>query len=470
MKQINRFTPPTCTLEIKGNKSPLSRWTKQEIFQKIQFKLKFDDPRQPTSKQVTIKGNQQELWQLSKAVNHYAQEQLHTSFKTFKATNTPERSQAETRIQTDSPYLKSQGLVHHQLFFGSLTHDNNFNHIRLSTVQLFDLVTALEAYQAHIATLPDATQNSPQNKKIIPLWGGIAAVAIAGIGITSIIFKSPVPQNIASSPESQPTPAPEINELDEIISPQFPTTVEQPVSQPKLTKPLSSADRLPPPPAVDIPKPKPNIPDPADYPADVAPQSGTNPQQKKNPPEQPTPAKIVIPETEQPDLETIAPEKKIASQPSSEITTTKIETELTPSPQEQQNQIDSTINSELELPPELSVNTAKDEISAQNSDVAVGGSLNSSTPPSQIQEVIAYFENQWQPPANLKQSLEYRLLLNEDGSIKKVVPLGKASGLYLSQTNIPVNGESFMTPPDPTQSSTIRLLLNPDGNVQAFIE
>jgi len=116
------------------------------------------------------------------------------------------------------------------------------------------------------------------------------------------------------------------------------------------------------------------------------------------------------------------------------------------------------------------VNTAKDEISAQNSDVAVGGSLNSSTPPSQIQEVIAYFENQWQPPANLKQSLEYRLLLNEDGSIKKVVPLGKASGLYLSQTNIPVNGESFMTPPDPTQSSTIRLLLNPDGNVQAFIE
>jgi hypothetical protein len=61
-------------------------------------------------------------------------------------------------------------------------------------------------------------------------------------------------------------------------------------------------------------------------------------------------------------------------------------------------------------------------------------------------------------------------LLDRDGSIKRVVPLGKAAQLYLSQTNIPVNGEPFIAPLTPSQSSTIRLLLNPNGGVQVFTE
>ena len=85
-------------------------------------------------------------------------------------------------------------------------------------------------------------------------------------------------------------------------------------------------------------------------------------------------------------------------------------------------------------------------------------------------EAKIYFEQKWQPPGELKQSLEYRLLLNADGSIKRVVSLGKGSQLYLDQTNIPVNGELFISPLSESQSSTIRLLLNPDGRVQAFTE
>ncbi len=456
----HRFTPPTCTLEINGQKSPLSRWTKQDIVQKIKFKLKFDDPRQPTSKQITIQGNQQDLSQLYSAVNHYAQEQLHTS---FKVKNTREKSQQETKIQTDDPYLKSQGLVHHQLFFGSLNHNSNSHNMRLSTVQLFDLVTALEACQTKIATLPETKSSVSHHQKILPLWGGIAAVAIATIGITTMIFKAPWQQNIASSPESQTLPQAEIPELDEIIPPQSPATVQQPIAKPKLTKPLTSANRLPPPPAVDTPKPKPDIPDPADYPiADVARQSDLNNSQKQtNTPKQPAESIIVFPETNPTKESTIAPEKKI-------------ETESTFLAKEQKDQIDTTINSELDSELDIinnpPVNSVKDQATSQNSELAIRDSSESTVPRGQIQEVEAYFKNQWQPPADLKQSLEYRLLLNQDGSIKKVIPLGKASRLYLSQTNIPVNGESFMSPPSPTQSSTIRLLLNPDGNVQAFIE
>lgn len=467
----HRFTPPTCTLEINGQKSPLSRWARQDVFQKIKFKLKFDDPRQPTSKQITIQGNQQDLSQLYSAVNHYAQEQLHTSFKVI---NTPEKTQTETKIQTDDPYLKSQGLVHHQLFFGSLNHNSKSHNMRLSTVQLFDLVTALEAYQAKIATLPETQLAVDHHKKILPLWGGIAAVAIAAIGVTTMTFKSPWQQNIASSPESQTLPPAEIPELDEIIPPQSPATVQQPISKPKLTKPLTSANRLPPPPAVETPKPKPDIPDPADYPlGDVARQSGLN-NSPKQPVESTKESIILFPETNPVEESTIAPEKKIESESestfSADVTTPKVEAESTSLAQEQKEQIGTTINSELDIINNSPVNPVTDPATSQNSELAIRGSSELTLPPSQIQEVETYFENQWQPPEDLKQSLEYRLLLNEDGSIKKVIPLGKASRLYLSQTNIPVNGESFISSPSPTQSSTIRLLLNPDGNVQAFIE
>lgn len=480
---IHRFTPPTCTLEITGNRSPLSRWTRQDIFQKIKFKLRFDDPRSPTSKQITIEGKQQDLLLLQTAVNHYTQEQLNTS---FKFVNTQQKSQAKAKITHDNPYLKSQGLVNHKLFFGSLIHDSNTNNIKLSTVQLFDLVSALEAYQTKIATLPETKQSIAHTQKIVPLWGGIAAVAIAAIGITTILLKSPWQPNIASAPESQTSPQVEIPELDEIIPPPSPDTSPQPASKPKLTKPLTSANRLPPPPAVDIPKPKPDIPDPADYPLeDVARQSGlstgiNNSQERKTTTEQPQQSKIVVPDlvpkTKQEEAEIITPEKKIESGSSADITTSRVESEsklsVTESQKDSRNQIDNAITSELDTDGSnnSSVNAPQDESITQNSPLALSKSPKSSTPPSQIQEVVAYFENQWQPPADLNQSLEYRLLLNEDGSIKKVVPLGKASQLYLSKTNIPLNGESFMSPDSKQQSSRIRLLLNPDGRVQAFIE
>ena len=88
---------------------------------------------------------------------------------------------------------------------------------------------------------------------------------------------------------------------------------------------------------------------------------------------------------------------------------------------------------------------------------------------SQTAEIKAYFQDKWLPPEDLKQSLEYRLYLNDDGSIKKVIPLGKASRLYLSKTNIPVQGEPFISPVT-EENSTIRLLLNPDGRVKTFQE
>ncbi|MGB5635951.1 MAG: hypothetical protein WBM86_24655, partial [Waterburya sp.] len=227
--------------------------------------------------------------------------------------------------------------------------------------------------------------------------------------------------------------------------------------------------------AVDTPKPKPDIPDPADYPlSDVARQSGWNNSAKeKFAANKPAESTIVVPSQTQEEKKSTSEENGIESvesilSPEKITPIAQPESKLPAENQANQtNQIDAAINSPSDALGESSVKPPKDKTPSPNSDLAF---RDSPPPPSQTEEVIAYFEQKWQPPEGLKQSLEYRLLLNADGSIKRVVSLGKGSQLYLDQTNIPVNGELFISPLSESQSSTIRLLLNPDGRVQAFTE
>ncbi len=430
---IHRFTPPTCTLEVKGKKPLFGSGTNQHLDKHRNFQLKFDDPREVTSNQITIKGDQQDLERLQAAINRYVQKYLSASFQSIdKSINFNPQV-----IHNNQPYLKSEGLVNHQLFFGSLIHNGKDEQIKLSTVQLFDLVTALAAYQTELNT--QSQRQASASKKLIPLWSGIAAVAIAAVGTTTILLRSPLISKRASSPESQSQPQAEIPEIDEVIPPQAPDTI-RPISKPKPTKPLASAQKLPPPPAVDTPKPKPDIPDPADYPlSDIARQSGLNNSLKKEISAQRTKSTIVVPSTTK--------KKQEADSTQSELAKAKNSSE---SNSNQTSAIQS--------------NTWLNQPSENKAELDADSQLN------QIQEIVVYFQKRWQPPTDLKQSLEYRLLLNADGSIKKVVALGKAAQLYLNQSNIPVNGESFISPLSESQSATVRLLLNPDGKVQAFTE
>ena len=413
---IHRFTPPTCTLEIIGKKMFFYRWLSSDVLPKFQFKLRFDDPRQTTLKQVTIQGNQQELLQLQTAIQQYIQIQLQSSFQIKNLQTTPKPEFIDHKM----PYLTPQGLMHHELFFGFLTHNSDRHSIRLGTVQLFDLVTALEAYQTKI--LASQTKQPQSWQKVILLGGGIAAVAISAIAIINVLKPQTQPETAINN--SQPQYSTKIPELNEITSPSIPDLNQKPATT-KLGEPLASTKRLPPPPAVETPKPKPNIPDPADYPlSDVARQSG---------------------------LDNSAKNKKSAS--------------ITPQTAKSKTTILEKIPT-VKTSPKTSPQV-KTTLSEPSQDLAVQNSSNQS---SQAQQVITYFENRWQPPAALKQSLEYRLLINRNGSITQVTPLGKAAQLYLSQTNIPVNQEAFISPVDKSQPSIIRLLLNPNGKVQVFTE
>ncbi len=411
MFTICRFTPPTCTLEIKGKKSLWFYRNENKIANEFQFELGFDDPRKPNSVRVTVMGDRQDFQQLEMVVENYIKKYLARSFS-----STPEQSEAElTQNQQKSPQLRPQGTLYHELWFGSLNHDGKSQQIILSTVQLFDLVTATAAFKETQATLSEKVRSN----KNIPLWGGIVTVAIATVGTIGILSRSPLQQPTATSPN--PTP-PQPPPADEIISPETPPAIEQPELNSEPKEPLTSAQRLPPPPAVDAPKPKPDIPDPADYPLqDVA---------KRSQLDKPRPSPTAEEQTES----TIA---------------------ISPSTNSELSAIDPDANSGSDIIP-------KDPSGDTTSD--------SPKRPDRIQQVTAYFQENWQPPADLNQSLEYRLSIDADGAIARVTPLGKASSLYLSQTNIPVNGEQFVTPIADSRSSTIRLLLNPNGNVRAFIE
>ena len=416
---FHRFTPPTCTLEIKGNKPPLSRWANQEMLKKLQFQLSFDDPRLPTSKQVKIKGGQSDLEQLKIAVDRYVQEFLHASLN--PATKSNVDLKIDHKLNNNYPCLKSKGLVAHQLFLANLTHDAAADNIQLSTVQLFDLVTALEAYTTQFVALPELKQT--QLNKTIPLWGTIAAATIAAVGITGIFLKSPDSQNVATDSKSDSQNIEKTPRFNEIVPPKIPKIDRKATAKLKSNEPLTSTKKLPPPPAVDTPKPKPNIPDPADYPLDRV--------------------------GERSRLNTVTPaetkEQKIAR--------------LNPQPKTEINSVESNESKSAK------VNNLPSE-----SPEDLGLVDQNSSQSAQLQEIKVYFQDKWQPPADLKQSLEYRLYLNPNGSIKRVVPLGKASELYLSQTNIPVKGESFISPITKSQKSVIRLLLDPEDGVKTFAE
>ncbi|NJL84021.1 MAG: DUF4335 domain-containing protein [Chloroflexaceae bacterium] len=73
---IHRYTPPTCTLEISAQSSPLSLWVQRPVLRELAFLLRFDDPRLPEAEQVTIRGNAAQLESLWEAVSVYVQSLL----------------------------------------------------------------------------------------------------------------------------------------------------------------------------------------------------------------------------------------------------------------------------------------------------------------------------------------------------------------------------------------------------------
>ena len=513
---IRRFTPPTCTLEIWGKNSPLSRWTKKTVVKDIQFKLSFDDPKNLDAEPIIVEGDRDKLEQLYTTVLDYTGNFLERSFNPKSLSLVTNNARLD---DSDRPYVTSQGLVNYQLNLGSLSRDDAS--IALSATQLFDLVSALEEYKTEMAAIAssEATQNK-KNHRWIPIGASVAGILLAVGVVTGIKTAERSQEEIAVTQESPVKP---ITPQAEVVPPEAPEVAEEPAVGIKENDPLSSTEILPPPPAVDTPKPPPNIPDPAKYPPSgnlTIPPVSELPKQDEvtlNPTESTTEAQpplddsqvestINVPSAETENTEnTENTELEIASESNTQESITSPtenneteslenieEAEITISDEDTELNTDiigrgdrvPTFDEEIRSSETAENNVEEFELSERNialDNTTLKPTTDESTitedePESkisqipQLQEVASYFKQKWQIPTELKQTLEYRLILSEDGSIQRIIPIGKASEVYVDRTNIPLMGEAFVSPLQNRDSATIRLLLSPDGEVKTFLE
>ena len=517
---IRRYTPPTCTLEILAKSSPLSRWAGRPLLKEVRFELRFDDPRLPEEEQVTIGGDRTQLELLCNSIASYVQEFLGqtpvtaplTVDRSLSASVSPpeeaqtafsssifelkpsEKESEEEKTNTlvalqSTPSLKPRGLLAHELFFGSLANEASGPVIKLSASQLFDLANALDEYTAEVAVLPKL--NHSINRKTT-FWAGTAAAVLLAVGLTTVGVKvfnqsDTEAESIASLKESDSQSTQSIP--SDVFPPVPPAPRSTPVPSPTLPPPLASREQLPPPPAVDAVKPPiRDLPPPLTVPPE-APSLPPPPQSN------PLPASLPLPPQSNPlpERETIAvapqsPETSPGSLPlpqtssTSSATGSNIQTLRTP----------REIPNFPDLPP-LQSQFAAPEIAPEDTSVAPApdftdsNSLSrsqkahtttaSNAAPStlldaipQVAEAREYFQQRWKPPEELSQTLEYRLVIDRDGSIVRIIPLGQASKIYLDRTGMPLMGESFVSPLEGEGNPTIRLVLGPEGKVKTFLE
>jgi hypothetical protein len=523
---IRRYTPPTCTLEIWAKRSPLSFWSERQLIKDLRFELHFDDPRLPQEEQIAIKGDRAQLQKLGDVVGSYVQDflqqpsfQIPVAVETLTLPSTSPEAPASApmtssaRSEEDrnasvsfpsSPALKPKGLLSHELSFGSLAVNSSKPAIQLSVSQLFDLAEALEQFSAEIDALP--ALNKIKKRKKIVIWASTAAVALLAVGTAIVgtrVFQASERQatNMAASKgESESKQAPQSN-VGEAIPAVPPAPTNEPVPSPTMPPSLKNRETLPPPPAVSEPT---NSSRQASVPPVLPP-----------PPKSPSPSANAKPASpKQPTTIAVVPESPKKIQPSSSAPSqppkkTQSNSNARSQPPESET---ATPNGELKLPtlPSLQSEPSPSAVAESSVDASSANMQTQSVSPSkpeadnaapastpnptayapstaappassqetnnlldtipQVAEVRQYFQERWKSPDGLNQRLEYRLTLNREGAIARIVPLGRAANIYLDRTQMPLMGTPFVSPLETNERATIRLVLNPDGSVRTFLE
>jgi hypothetical protein len=198
---IRRYTPPTCSLEIAAEQSPLSRWMGRVALKDLRFKLSFDDPRVTDDRWLTLRGDRQQLDDLNDAINQYVQSflgQPEASLGTTTAIAAPANASGIS--------LEPKGLLSHHLRLGKLANETSGESVTLSATQLADLASALDEYSAEATSIPNLQRPSIGNLVGRHTnWGAIAAGLLLTIGVGVSIVKGldrPATNTTASAPAS----------------------------------------------------------------------------------------------------------------------------------------------------------------------------------------------------------------------------------------------------------------------------
>ncbi|MEG5162762.1 DUF4335 domain-containing protein [Microcoleus sp. AT3-A2] len=519
---LKRYTPPTCTLEITAKSSPLSRWAGQPVFKSLSFELRLDDPRLPDTEHVTLRGDRIQLETLHEAVSNYVQNllgesrdwesNLNSQIGSIaagpdspevarnavifdRAVNTSElaTSAPNTAYLPVPPRLEPRGLLAHNLFLGSLSAVESGPVVPLSTLQLFDLATALDDCAAEVMALPNLNRESRQ--PLSSPWLKVAALLVASAGLTTGTIKmldrtATSPQTATAPDLGQPQLAPGVSPspVPALPTPPAPTPAAIPGLPPLPPPPINTAASPSPslPPIALAPTPATNRPSPIQQPpllfppngsAASAPQSApqsapafpqgstiTIPAPEEAPisaPQAPAPVPYVLP----PLPPRLAPAVPPPLPPSLSASRFPV-----PPPQPFPSPIEPIVPpASTELP---ALEDAQPPAESEDNNQVAASKKNRTlfdTIP-QVSEARTYFEERWKPPEGMEQTLEYSVLIDETGSVQSIMPMGKAAADYIEQTNMPLAGEPFVSAVSNGKNPKIRVVLRPNGRVQTFLE
>jgi hypothetical protein len=527
---IHRYTPPTCTLEILAQSSPLSRWMGQTVLKQLRFELHFDDPGLPDDRQVPIQGDRDQLEALCNAVTNYVQNLLQESADSFCLTflksqqsNTisdqPELSDVTPTsfppktlnsfnmgILEATIYLESSGDLTHKLFLGSLANPTSGPTVQLTLLQLFDLATALDEYSTDVLALPelDSDRSSSISIPHLPTWTPVAAMLALALGLTPLTWqyannikqqKQQTAKTTVSTPQNVALePSPSINStIPQSAGIAFPGNLPSPPSNsPSIQLPNSN----PVPPLADSSL----DPKPLSFPNSTIPSTAktslktplTIPQTTKSV----VPANLQIPLAATPNFQpnisrltnqssaNLATRQNLPTRNTSNISS--LSESIAALPNESQSltspqitaqlesqQLDRVTNPSSAITPLASDNNLVTKLQAarkttSSKEVSADDSTLFDIP--QVAEARQYLQKNWQPPAGFSQTLEYSLMLGIDGSIERILPLNRAAREYFDTTGIPQIGKAFVSTNKYGQNVRLRVVFSPDGKVQTFPE
>jgi Domain of unknown function (DUF4335) len=467
---IRRYTPPTCSLEIVAQQSPLSRWIGKVALKDLRFKLSFDDPRISDDDWVVLRGDRDQLEALNQVVGDYVQSFLTQPTPNLAATGlTIEQDIAaqtaiaatEVAVPTTGIALQPKGLLSHRLSLGSLANENSGDRLTLTSTQLADLATALDEYSAEAVSLPNLDRQVawlPNTRKwSSPNWAGLAAGVLVTVGLGASLL------NGLSNRSATPTTASQASSSDQRLAMQPPpgSTPSPTPSNPFTISPLASL-----PPGKNLPSPTGTTPT---TPGKTPPTTGQS-DVKPGPNSAPT---IANTNGGRAEINIVTPPKPgAAAQPSA--------SESKPDPTIVDNigsapepatasaeAINGAVASRSAAAPQQKEGAARD---------AALSNLPSLTPApitprgeAQAAAVQSYFMQNWKPQKDLEQGLEYKLQLDANGTLQESTPLGTKSEELSQSVGIPAAVGTKIAPAAADgQPTTVRLFLKPTGEVQAL--
>jgi Domain of unknown function (DUF4335) len=466
---IRRYTPPTCSLEIAAQQSPLSRWMGKVALKDVRFKLSFDDPRISDDDWVVLRGDRTQLEDLNQTVGDYVQSFLtqSTSWNTIEQGIAAQTAVAATEMATPPTNptglaLQPKGLLSHTLSLGTLATANSGERLTLTSTQLADLATALDEYSAEAITLPQLDRkvvwlpNTAQWSS--PNWAGLAAGILVTVGLGASVLNS------LSNRSTPPQTASQASSSDQRLA------MQPPPSAPAAPTPNPFSTL---PPLSKLPSPGATLPSPgatsmptttiAGLPSPTAVDQKSDSTNTPTIPNSPGQIKITtVPEAGRSANQSTAKESQAPVPP--------IVDQIGGAP-------------EPPKPPAAFSNSAEAKMEGADRAAALG-QISAPAPvarsaalpelaPSvvtsdQVKAVQSYFQQSWKPQKGLEQALQYELQLDGSGALQGATPIGGTSTDQQSQAGIPAIGTPIAPAASDGKSATVRLLLEPSGAVQAF--